>query len=168
MIRNRIADRMAELGLSQTELGRLSGVPQPTIHRIMSGESQSPRHQNIEKIAKALSVTPTWLWTGKQDSAPATTESTLPAPAEVKRQLNKHSKARAKLEIKIVDDTGTKTFTSLEQEKLLTQAIQGFIQQYVFDIYEEDPDLLEDLKTYRLSELKLLFIAPPESKKTDP
>lgn len=166
MLRKRIADRMTELGLSQTELGRLSGVPQPTIHRIMSGESQSPRQQNIEKIARALSVTATWLWTGRQDSAPVPKEAisasdNFPAIA-AKRTPSKPAKVRTKLEIKVVDDVGTKTFTSLEQEKQLAQAIQGFIQQYVFEIYDDQPDLIETLSTYRLSELKLLFVAPPK------
>lgn len=166
MLRKRIADRMTELGLSQTELGRLSGVPQPTIHRIMSGESQSPRQQNIEKIAKALSVTATWLWTGRQDSAHAPREairidSASPAVA-TKRPPSKPAKVRTKLEIKVVDDVGTKTFTSLEQEKQLAQAIQSFIHQYVFEIYDDHPELIETLSTYRLSELKLLFVGPPK------
>lgn len=164
MLRKRIADRMTELGLSQTELGRLSGVPQPTIHRIMSGESQSPRQQNIEKIAKALSVTATWLWTGRQDSAPIPRESISTSDDSVavttKRPASKANKLRTKLEIKVVDDVGSKTFTSLEQEKLLVQALQGFIQQYVYEIYDDQPDLIELISTYRLSELKFLFVGP--------
>lgn len=166
MLRKRIADRMTELGLSQTELGRLSGVPQPTIHRIMSGESQSPRQQNIEKIAKALSVTATWLWTGRQDSAPPPKEAISTdsdsSSVTAKRPPSKPAKVRTKLEIKVVDDVGTKTFTSLEQEKQLAQAIQSFIHQYVFEIYDDHPELIETLSTYRLSELKLLFIGPPK------
>ena len=164
MLRKRIADRMTELGLSQTELGRLSGVPQPTIHRIMSGESQSPRQQNVEKIAKALSVTATWLWTGRQDSVPIPRESINTSDDSVaiaaKRPPSKASKPRTKLEIKVVDDVGSKTFTSLEQEKLLVQALQGFIQQYVYEIYDDQPELIELISTYRLSELKFLFVGP--------
>ncbi|MGA5587143.1 LexA family protein [Pseudomonas siliginis] len=64
VIGKRIAQRMAELQLSEGELGRRSGVPQPTIHRIITGESLSPRQANVEKIAKSLSVTADWLWTG--------------------------------------------------------------------------------------------------------
>lgn len=65
MIGNRIAKRMHELGLSGGELARRSGVPQPTIHRILSGTSVSPRHENIEKIAKVLGVPAEWLWKGE-------------------------------------------------------------------------------------------------------
>lgn len=169
MIRKRIADRMGELGLSQTELGRISGVPQPTIHRIMSGESQSPRQQNILKIAKALGVSANWIWTGKQDLFPLKTaagEEPSPSPAPApKRATAKTSRSRTKLEIKTVDANGSKTFTSLEQEKSLAMAIQGFINDYVAEIYEEDSDLLEALRTYRLSEMKLLFVDPPNSEK---
>lgn len=63
-IGKRIADCMAAKGLSEGKLGRLSGVTQPTIHRIITGESTSPRQQNIEKIAKALGVSSAWLWRG--------------------------------------------------------------------------------------------------------
>ncbi|MFK7701765.1 LexA family protein [Pseudomonas caspiana] len=65
MIGERIAQRMEELKLSEGELGRRSGVSQPTIHRIITGESQSPRHGNVEKIARALQVNSQWLWTGQ-------------------------------------------------------------------------------------------------------
>lgn len=170
MIRKRIADRMGELGLSQTELGRISGVPQPTIHRIMSGESQSPRQQNIHKIAKALGVSANWIWTGKQDLFPLKTatgdESTPSAAPTPKRTAAKTGRARTKLEIKTVDSNGSKTFTSLEQEKALAMAIQGFINDYVAEIYEEDSDLLEALRTYRLSEMKLLFVEPTNTEKS--
>lgn len=166
MIRKRIADRMGELGLSQTELGRVSGVPQPTIHRIMTGESQSPRQQNILKIAKALGVSANWLWTGKQDLFPATPLATdepkpINAPAP-KRSATKSERGRTKLEIKVVDGHGSKTFTSLEQEKSIALAIQELINEYIAEIYEEEPDLLEALRTYRLSEMKLLFVDPPK------
>ncbi|WP_045884430.1 LexA family protein [Pseudomonas chlororaphis] len=55
---------MQELGWSEGELGRRSGVPQPTIHRILTGVSASPRQANVEKLAKALGVTSEWLWKG--------------------------------------------------------------------------------------------------------
>lgn len=64
VIGTRVAQRMHELGWSEGELGRRSGVPQPTIHRIISGTSASPRHANVERIAKALGVTSNWLWHG--------------------------------------------------------------------------------------------------------
>jgi len=60
----RVAQRIQELGWSEAELGRRSGVPQPTIHRIIAGTSASPRHSNVERIAKALGVTSNWLWHG--------------------------------------------------------------------------------------------------------
>jgi len=63
-IAERVASKMEELGWSEGELGRRSGVPQPTVHRILSGESQNPRQANVEKIAKALGVTAAWLWSG--------------------------------------------------------------------------------------------------------
>lgn len=63
-IGERLAAEMERLGLSEGELGRRSGVNQPTIHRIITGDSKNPRQDNVEKIAKALGVTSDWLWRG--------------------------------------------------------------------------------------------------------
>lgn len=43
-----------EQGLSDNALSRLSDVPQPTVTRILNGESLDPRRSNIEKIAAVL------------------------------------------------------------------------------------------------------------------
>jgi len=51
-------------GWSEGELSRRSGVTQPTIHRIITGESKSPKRDNVERIAKALRVPAEWLWVG--------------------------------------------------------------------------------------------------------
>jgi SOS-response transcriptional repressor LexA len=60
----RLRAKMIELGLNESQLGRRSGVPQPTINRILSGESSSPRRPTVEKIARALRVSPDWLMFG--------------------------------------------------------------------------------------------------------
>lgn len=51
----------AELGMrkmSQSALSRLSKVPQPTIQRILSGETPDPRGSTTTKIRRALGDTP--------------------------------------------------------------------------------------------------------------
>jgi SOS-response transcriptional repressor LexA len=64
----KISDRLRNLlttkGWSEGELSRQSGVPQPTINRILSGESCSPRTANVTKLARALRVKPEWLLLG--------------------------------------------------------------------------------------------------------
>jgi len=65
----RLAAKLQELGWSENELARRSGVTQPTIHRIITGESQDPRQANVEKIAKALGVTAQWLRHGGSSEA---------------------------------------------------------------------------------------------------
>lgn len=61
---SRLRAKLTELGLNESEAGRRSGVPQPTIHRILSGESSSPRKSTVERLAKALKVSPDWLMFG--------------------------------------------------------------------------------------------------------
>lgn len=63
-VSDRLAQLLATKGWSEGELSRRSGVPQPTINRIISGESKSPRMDNIRKLAAALRVTPEWLLLG--------------------------------------------------------------------------------------------------------
>ncbi|MDI3357012.1 LexA family transcriptional regulator [Pseudomonas sp. UYIF39] len=60
----RLRTKMLEKDLSENELGRRSGVPQPTIHRILNGDSSTPRKATLEKLARSLSVTPEWLLFG--------------------------------------------------------------------------------------------------------
>ena len=83
MIGDRITQRMAELNLSEGELGRRSGVPQPTIHRIATNAVASPRQENVEKIAKALKVSSDWLWKGgSPKETPTVAEANVePGPA---------------------------------------------------------------------------------------
>lgn len=60
----RLAGLMKARNWSEGELSRQSGVPQPTINRILSGESKSPRRDTISKLARALRVPPEWLLFG--------------------------------------------------------------------------------------------------------
>ena len=59
----RLATLMAEKGLSQAELARVIGVKQPSIFKILSGQTLNPK--NILEIATALGVNPHWLKTGE-------------------------------------------------------------------------------------------------------
>lgn len=45
-----------EQEMSVAELARRSGVPQPTVHRILNRDSKSPRIENIRSLATALGV----------------------------------------------------------------------------------------------------------------
>ena len=45
---------MDERGWGEGQLSRRSGVKQPTIHRIITGESKDPRRDNLERIARAF------------------------------------------------------------------------------------------------------------------
>ena len=51
-------ERKRELGLSNEELARRSGIPLGTLQKIFSGKTLSPRHQTIEAIEKVLRPEP--------------------------------------------------------------------------------------------------------------
>jgi SOS-response transcriptional repressor LexA len=57
--------KLAEKGWSEGELGRRSGVSQPTVHRILHGDSNNPRIDNVMNIAKALGLDGAALLSGK-------------------------------------------------------------------------------------------------------
>jgi len=55
-----LAQQMTEKQLGQADLARLSRVPQPTIQRILSGETSDPRGSTIGKIERALGANQEW------------------------------------------------------------------------------------------------------------
>ncbi|WP_338910744.1 helix-turn-helix domain-containing protein [Mycetohabitans rhizoxinica] len=65
-----LADRLKEVMRerrvkSQSALGRMSGVPQPTINRLLRGHTENPDSDTIAKLAIALSIHAEWLLTGR-------------------------------------------------------------------------------------------------------
>lgn len=55
---------------SQSALARMTGVPQPTINRILKGQTDTPELGTIKKIAAAFNVSATWLVEGPGDTPP--------------------------------------------------------------------------------------------------
>ena len=62
----RLTSIMSEKGLSQAELARMTGLKQPSVFKIVSGQTLNPK--NIVEIATALGVDVNWLKTGEGDS----------------------------------------------------------------------------------------------------
>jgi transcriptional regulator with XRE-family HTH domain len=48
---------MNRRGWNAYDLQKRSGVPQPTLHRILKGEHRNPRRPTVLKLAKALDIT---------------------------------------------------------------------------------------------------------------
>ena len=65
----RLTSLMYEKGISQAELARLIGIKQPSVFKILSGETRNPK--KILEIATALNVDPHWLKTGEGDPNPS-------------------------------------------------------------------------------------------------
>ncbi|RGY95389.1 helix-turn-helix transcriptional regulator [Clostridium sp. AM58-1XD] len=51
-----IAQKKKELGLTNEELARLSGVPKGTIDKILSGVTKDPKLETLKAIAKVLGL----------------------------------------------------------------------------------------------------------------
>ncbi|WP_271194519.1 XRE family transcriptional regulator [Pseudomonas turukhanskensis] len=69
MIAERIKALLLQKGWKPAELARRALVPQPTIHRILKGESRNPRRENIEAIAHVLGCPAEFLWSGNKDDS---------------------------------------------------------------------------------------------------
>ncbi len=65
----RLTSLMNEKGISQAELARLIGIKQPSVFKILSGETRNPK--KILEIATALNVDPHWLKTGEGGPDPS-------------------------------------------------------------------------------------------------
>lgn len=48
---------MAEVKITEAELARRTGIPQPTLHRILSGATRSPRGDSLSPLANFFSIT---------------------------------------------------------------------------------------------------------------
>ncbi len=64
----RLQSRRIELGFSQRELAKLSGVDNGLISRIEAGESRSPTAETVGRLARALGVSSAFLLEGKEES----------------------------------------------------------------------------------------------------
>ncbi len=56
MSSQKLVDLRKRKGWNQLELARAAGIPQPTICRLESGDTEQPELVTITKIAKALEV----------------------------------------------------------------------------------------------------------------
>ena len=74
---NRLRTLMRWRGIkSQSQLARISGVPQSSVHRILTrGEGYSPSRPTVARLAKALHTSVTWLTDGVD--APAHTHGAV-------------------------------------------------------------------------------------------
>ena len=55
-IAKNLSQILAERNINPTELSRLSGIPQPTLFKLLKGQSASPGVVTLEKVASALGV----------------------------------------------------------------------------------------------------------------
>lgn len=76
---NRLRTRMLWRGIrSQTQLARLSGVSQSSIHHILTrGDAYAVTRETLRRLATALGTSPAWLG-GEVDELPAMQEPSAP------------------------------------------------------------------------------------------
>ena len=69
---------MRDNNLSQSALSRSTGVPQPTINRILSQVTAEPRRDSVVRIANFFGITPESLYeSGGAKAAPTATADTV-------------------------------------------------------------------------------------------
>ena len=56
-LKTRLRRLIDERDLNPYTLAQIAKVPQPPVHRILSGESTSPRTSTVQKLAKGLGIT---------------------------------------------------------------------------------------------------------------
>lgn len=85
-ISTRLDEAMRKAGFSQSGLSRASGVPQPTINRILKGPNKrGPETATLRRLAQACNVTFEWLNEGVGDpsrSAAGRNQEVTPLPVE--------------------------------------------------------------------------------------
>ena len=61
-IADRLAQLMREKEFTQSSLSRASGVPQPTINRILVRVTRDPRRESVVKLANCFNISPEFLY----------------------------------------------------------------------------------------------------------
>jgi len=61
-ISKHLSKLMSDNNLSQSALSRSTGVPQPTINRILNGVTHEPRRDSVVRIANFFRITPESLY----------------------------------------------------------------------------------------------------------
>jgi transcriptional regulator with XRE-family HTH domain len=56
-LKENLAVLLAQRDMNQTQLAKATGIPQPTINRILTGETASPRIENVNVFADYFGVT---------------------------------------------------------------------------------------------------------------
>ena len=57
-LHNKLSKLMRARGISQSALSRATGVPQPTINRILNESIREPRYDSVVRLAHFFDVTP--------------------------------------------------------------------------------------------------------------
>lgn len=114
---------MAEKQWNNYDLEKYSGVPQPTIFRILNGKHKDPRTSTIKKIAEALGVNEFEL---RGYTHPVNENKTDQIIVEDKQALSPRQKAF----LELIDSLPT-----VEQEKLMRELEEK--ERYFNEIYED-------------------------------
>ena len=61
-IADRLAQLMREKEFTQSSLSRASGVPQPTINRILVRVTRDPRRESVVKLANCFNISPEFFY----------------------------------------------------------------------------------------------------------
>ena len=59
---DRLGQLMREKKFTQSSLSRASGVPQPTINRILARVTKDPRRESVVRMANCLNISPEFLY----------------------------------------------------------------------------------------------------------
>lgn len=76
-LRRNLAYLIAKHGINPTVLAKATGVQQPTIHRILKGESDDPRTATVQPLADYFGVTVEFLRTGDIEGSDIVGERTV-------------------------------------------------------------------------------------------
>ncbi len=118
-INRRIRSRRIELGLSQAELARLTGVTTQAVQQWEAvKEATVPRREHVDKLAGALEMTAKWLEFG-----PERGQSTASAEAEARQDKRSSEAGRQRRELSEPRPT-SQYATAVKKARLMLSPIE--------------------------------------------
>ncbi len=162
-LRRNLSYLIARHGTNPTVLARATGVPQPTIHRILKGESDDPRTATLEPLASHFNITVEFLRSANIEGRDAGADDGARAVAEPVARYETGTGEETRFtqsEVRALHPESPPPEDSVQVKEYRVSFSAGRGRQAAYDIIEES-----EPATYRLSWFQKIGISPKNARR---
>ncbi len=159
-LRRNLSYLIARQGTNPTVLARATGVPQPTIHRILKGESDDPRTATLEPLASFFGITVEFLRSADIEGHERKAEAHPTEDWAARDSAAQAGAGSTRTEVVALHPEGAPPEESVQVQEYRVSFSAGRGGQAAYDIIEES-----EPATYRLSWFQKIGISPKNARR---